>query len=86
LQHGDTRDIAPANADSYLISTAILSAGWSLAKIPGTAAGLPAIRQLLTEGLNINITLLFARDRYEEWDCWRARAASCNVCCGPAQV
>lgn len=35
-------------------------------KIPGTKAGLPAIRQLLREGINVNITLLFAVDRYEE--------------------
>lgn len=37
----------------------------AMIKVPGTAEGLPAIRRLLTEGLNINITLLFARDRYE---------------------
>jgi transaldolase/glucose-6-phosphate isomerase len=35
-------------------------------KIPGTAAGLPAIEQCLSEGININITLLFAKDVYEE--------------------
>ncbi|HLI30463.1 MAG TPA: bifunctional transaldolase/phosoglucose isomerase [Terriglobia bacterium] len=35
-------------------------------KVPGTPEGLPAIRQLLSEGININITLLFARDRYEQ--------------------
>lgn len=35
-------------------------------KIPGTAEGLPAIRQLIGEGLNINITLLFSQDVYEE--------------------
>ena len=35
-------------------------------KVPGTTAGLPAIETLLTEGININITLLFARQRYEE--------------------
>jgi transaldolase len=34
--------------------------------VPGTDEGLPAIRELLTQGLNINITLLFARNRYEE--------------------
>jgi transaldolase len=34
-------------------------------KVPGTAEGWPAIRQLLTEGLNINITLLFAVDHYQ---------------------
>src|ERR1700752_5035273 len=35
-------------------------------KVPGTPAGLPAIRQLIGEGLNINITLLFSRDVYAE--------------------
>lgn len=35
-------------------------------KVPGTAEGLPAIRQLISEGLNINITLLFAQEVYEQ--------------------
>jgi transaldolase/glucose-6-phosphate isomerase len=35
-------------------------------KVPGTAAGVPAIRKLLEEGLNINITLLFAQSAYEQ--------------------
>ena len=35
-------------------------------KIPGTAEGLPAIRQLLSEGINVNVTLLFAQEVYEK--------------------
>src|SRR5580704_9296123 len=35
-------------------------------KVPGTAEGIPAIRQLLSEGININVTLLFAQGVYEE--------------------
>ncbi len=35
-------------------------------KIPGTREGLPAIEQALAEGVNINITLLFAVERYVE--------------------
>lgn len=35
-------------------------------KIPGTADGLPAIATLLGEGINVNITLLFARSTYEK--------------------
>jgi len=35
-------------------------------KVPGTAEGLPAIRLLLGEGININITLLFAQEVYEK--------------------
>jgi transaldolase / glucose-6-phosphate isomerase len=34
-------------------------------KIPATPQGLPAIRQALEEGININITLLFAQSAYE---------------------
>src|SRR6202790_4253346 len=33
-------------------------------KVPGTAEGLPAIRQLVGEGININVTLLFAQEVY----------------------
>ncbi|HEV2315700.1 MAG TPA: bifunctional transaldolase/phosoglucose isomerase [Candidatus Acidoferrales bacterium] len=35
-------------------------------KVPGTSEGLPAIEQLLSEGININITLLFAQETYEK--------------------
>jgi transaldolase len=35
-------------------------------KVPATREGLPAIRQLTSEGINVNITLLFSVDRYEE--------------------
>jgi len=34
-------------------------------KVPGTAPGAPAIRQLISEGLNINVTLLFALSAYD---------------------
>ena len=37
-----------------------------MVKIPGTAEGIPAIRQCLAEGININITLLFSVPRYRE--------------------
>lgn len=35
-------------------------------KVPGTKAGLPAIEELTRLGVNVNITLLFAIDRYEQ--------------------
>ena len=35
-------------------------------KVPATTEGIPAIRQLLEEGININITLLFAQSAYEQ--------------------
>ncbi len=37
-----------------------------LIKVPATKEGLPAIRQLISEGINVNVTLLFALKRYRE--------------------
>ena len=34
-------------------------------KIPGTPAGVPAIEEMLYEGINVNITLLFSIQSYE---------------------
>lgn len=34
-------------------------------KVPATPAGIPAIRQLISEGVNVNITLMFSMDHYE---------------------
>jgi transaldolase / glucose-6-phosphate isomerase len=35
-------------------------------KVPGTAEGIPAFRQLISEGINVNVTLLFAQEVYEK--------------------
>ena len=35
-------------------------------KIPATAEGLPAITQCLSEGISVNVTLIFSLQRYEE--------------------
>ena len=37
-----------------------------MVKVPGTAEGIPAFRQLISEGININVTLLFAQEVYVE--------------------
>jgi len=37
-----------------------------MVKIPGTEAGLPAIRQMIAEGRNINVTLIFSLERYQK--------------------
>jgi transaldolase len=37
-----------------------------MVKIPSTAAGIPAIRQALVEGININITLIFSLANYRQ--------------------
>ena len=33
-------------------------------KVPGTAEGVPAVRELIAAGINVNITLLFSRSMY----------------------
>jgi transaldolase/glucose-6-phosphate isomerase len=35
-------------------------------KVPGTAEGIPAVQQLISEGININVTLLFAQEVYKK--------------------
>jgi len=37
-----------------------------LIKVPATPPGLPAIEQLIAEGINVNVTLLFSVRRYEK--------------------
>jgi transaldolase/glucose-6-phosphate isomerase len=37
-----------------------------MVKVPGTSAGIPAIRTLIGEGININVTLLFSQQVYAE--------------------
>ncbi|MEP6984130.1 MAG: transaldolase [Chloroflexota bacterium] len=37
-----------------------------LVKVPGTQEGIPAIQQLIGEGINVNVTLLFGLPRYRE--------------------
>ncbi len=45
----------------------------AMVKIPATREGLPAIRFCLTEGININVTLIFSLERYREVvDAYRA--------------
>lgn len=36
-----------------------------LIKVPGTPEGVPAIEQLISEGINVNVTLLFSMSQYE---------------------
>jgi len=37
-----------------------------LIKVPATSEGLPAIRQLISEGINVNVTLIFGLPRYRQ--------------------
>jgi transaldolase / glucose-6-phosphate isomerase len=62
-----------------------------MVKVPATPAGLPAIRTLLSEGINVNVTLLFARSVYESvalafLEALEARVARGLSCEGIASV
>jgi transaldolase/glucose-6-phosphate isomerase len=35
-------------------------------KVPATSQGIPAVQQLISEGINVNVTLLFAKEVYEQ--------------------
>jgi transaldolase/glucose-6-phosphate isomerase len=35
-------------------------------KVPGTSEGIPAFQQLISEGINVNVTLLFSQDVYDK--------------------
>ena len=35
-------------------------------KVPATTQGIPAIQQLIAEGINVNVTLLFSQEAYEQ--------------------
>jgi transaldolase len=52
-----------------------------MVKIPATAAGVPAIRQMISEGRSINVTLIFSLERYEA--VLEAYLAGLEACSGP---
>ena len=37
-----------------------------LVKVPGTAEGVPAVRELISEGRSVNVTLIFGLERYDD--------------------
>lgn len=37
-----------------------------LIKVPATKPGIPAIRQLIADGISVNVTLIFSQERYKE--------------------
>ncbi len=61
LAHDTDRTIAAARELHERIDEPNL-----MVKIPGTIAGLPAIEQMIAEGRNINVTLLFGHERYAD--------------------
>jgi transaldolase / glucose-6-phosphate isomerase len=61
LAHDTERTIADARRLWKAVDRANV-----MIKVPASREGLPAIRQLTSEGINVNITLLFGIERYEE--------------------
>lgn len=66
-------EVSSALADDTLGTIAEARSFWSrlkrpnvMIKVPATGAGIPAIESLLTDGINVNITLIFAIDMYEQ--------------------
>jgi transaldolase/glucose-6-phosphate isomerase len=65
-------EVSPLGARDAAVTTTDARRLWSavdrpnlMVKIPGTAEALPVIQQMLEEGININITLLFSVPAYE---------------------
>jgi transaldolase len=58
-------DTAATIADARRLWAAVARPN-AMIKVPGTIEGLPAIRQLIGEGINVNITLLFGLPRYRQ--------------------
>jgi transaldolase len=65
-------EVSPLAARDPAVTTADARRLWSavdrpnlMVKIPGTVEAVPIIQQMLTEGININITLLFSVAAYE---------------------
>ncbi|WP_100809665.1 MULTISPECIES: transaldolase [unclassified Microbacterium] len=61
LAHDTDATIAQAKELSATVDRANV-----LIKIPATKAGLPAITQVIGEGISVNVTLIFSLDRYAE--------------------
>jgi transaldolase len=59
IAHDTARTVAEAKALWWLVDRPNL-----LIKIPATRAGLPAITQVLGQGISVNVTLIFALERY----------------------
>ncbi len=60
IAHDTDRTVAEAKALWWLVDRPNL-----YIKIPATEAGLPAITQVLAEGISVNVTLIFSLERYD---------------------
>lgn len=61
----DLADDADATIDQALELWRRLDRDNVMIKVPATAAGIPAIEELTSRGVNVNVTLLFSLERYD---------------------
>ncbi|MGW3109400.1 transaldolase [Streptomyces sp. NPDC001100] len=61
LAHHTAATIAEAKQLSWLVDRSN-----AMIKIPATKAGLPAITEVIGEGISVNVTLIFSLERYRE--------------------
>ena len=61
LAHNTEATIAEAKQLSWLVDRSNV-----MIKIPATKAGLPAITEVIGEGISVNVTLIFSLERYRE--------------------
>ncbi|MET7489443.1 transaldolase [Streptomyces sp. NPDC005538] len=61
LAHNTTATIAEARQLSWLVDRPNV-----MIKIPATKAGLPAITEVIGQGISVNVTLIFSLERYRE--------------------
>lgn len=61
IAHDTERTVAEGRALWWLVAEPNL-----FIKVPATRAGLPAITQLIGEGISVNVTLIFSLERYRE--------------------
>jgi transaldolase len=61
IAHETDRTVAEAKALWWLVDRPNL-----FIKVPATEAGLPAITQVLAQGISVNVTLVFSLDRYRQ--------------------
>jgi transaldolase len=66
-------EVAPAKAHDDAATVVEARELWTLVKhpnvmikIPATRAGLPAVTQAISEGINVNVTLIFSVERYRQ--------------------
>ena len=62
----DLADDSEATIEQALDLWARLGRSNVMIKVPATAAGVPAIEELSARGVNVNVTLLFSVERYEQ--------------------